>query len=82
MVIERSLDFTTGVTKHDLTRVCANKNLATLQPAMGRVVLRQMTVLLLVDRAHLAVQGIVFFEVVFVGLVSSDENYVLILAAE
>ena len=49
---------------------------------MSRVVLRQMTVLLFVDRAHLAVQGIVFFEVVFVGLVTSDEDYVLILAAE
>ena len=74
VVVERSSDFTCGVAQQNLTLVCANKNLATIEPAVGRIILRNVAVLLLIYCACLQGQIVVLFLEIFVCLLTSDKQ--------
>jgi len=82
IVIQRSLNLTSGGTEDKLTLVGTHEYLAIGQPAMCRIVLRDMTVLFLSEGAHLVLQGIVFLDIKLVSLITGDKDIVRVKRTE
>ena len=72
VVIQRASHFSTHVTEEDLTLVGAHKDFALGQPAVRRVILRNVAVLFLLNLTHLEIQVLVLLDEVLVGLISRD----------
>ena len=82
IVIQRPLNFSIGVTQDNLTLVRSNKNPAIGQPAVSRVVCRNVTVFFLRNLSLLGCEVVVLLDVILVGLVAGYKNDILVKVAE
>ena len=82
VVIQRSSDFAIWITNDELSLVSSDQDPAICQPAVSCVVLRDVTILLLGDLAHLGRQILILLNVELVGLITGDEDVVHVDRAE
>ena len=83
IVVQRPLDFTARLAEDDLALVRADEDPAVGQPAMGSVILRDMTVLFLSDLSNLGLKSrLILLDEVLVCLVASYKNDILVDVAE
>lgn len=82
VVIQRTLDFSVGLAKEDLTLVGTHEDLSAFKPAVRRIVLRDVAILLLVHGSAMEGQVFILPHKVLVGGVARDKEDVGVEATE
>ena len=74
------MHFSSCLADYNLTLVRSDKNLTIGHPAVRRVVLRDVTVLFLIDLPRLEshIHTLILLDEVLVGLVTGDEDHILV----